>query len=85
MLVLFLSWDLKYTGLMTNLGPVPFVPWGTSRRFGRSKTHKKKASTAQDLSGVEVRTTTTNSGAVTRISGDPSWNRDLENTWNGQP
>ena len=22
-----------------------------------------------------------NSGAVTRISGDPSWNRDLENTW----
>ena len=26
-----------------------------------------------------------NSGAVTRISGDPSWNRNLENTWNGQP
>ena len=24
--VLFLSWDLKYTGLVTNFGPVPFVP-----------------------------------------------------------
>ena len=43
--VLFLSWDLKYTGLMTNLGPVPFVPWGTSWRFGRSKNiHNEKAS-----------------------------------------
>ena len=30
--VLFLSWDLKYTGLMMNSGPVPFVPWGTTRR-----------------------------------------------------
>ena len=85
MLVLFLSWDLKYTGLVTNLGPVPFIPWGTSQRLGRSKTHNEKASTAQDPLGVGVRTTTTNSGAVTRISGDPSWNRDLENTWNGQP
>ena len=88
MFVLFLSWDLKYTGLVTNFGPVPFVPWGTSRRFGRSKTHNEKASTAQDLvSAVGVKGTITrhNSGAVTRISGDPSWNRDLENTWNGQP
>ena len=59
MLVLFLSWDLKYTGLMTNLGPVPFVPWGTTWRFGKSKTHNKKASTAQDPLGVGVRTTTT--------------------------
>ena len=56
MLVLFLSWDLKYIGLVTNLGPVPFVPWGTSRRFGRSKTHNEKASTAQDPLGVGVRT-----------------------------
>ena len=30
--VLFLNWDLKYAGLVTNLGPVPFVPWGTTRR-----------------------------------------------------
>ena len=55
MLELFLNWDLEYTGLVTNLGPVPFVPWGTSRRFGRSKTHNEKASTAQDISGVEVK------------------------------
>ena len=49
MFVLFLNWDLKYTGLVTNFGPVPFVPWGTSRRFGRSKNiHNEKASTAQD-------------------------------------
>ena len=48
MLVLFLSWDLKYTGLMTNSEPVPFVPWGTSLRFGRSKIHNEKASTARD-------------------------------------
>ena len=60
MFVLFLSWDLKYTGLVTNFGPVPFVPWGTSRRFGRSKTHNKKASTAQDLvSAVGVKGTIT--------------------------
>ena len=32
MFVLFLNWDLKYAGLVTNLGPVPFVPWGTTRR-----------------------------------------------------
>ena len=55
MLELFLDWDLKYTGLVTKLGPVPFVPWGTSRRFGRSKTHNEKASTAQDISGVGVK------------------------------
>ena len=47
--VLFLSWDLKYTGLVMNFGPVPFVPWGTSRRFGRSKnTHNEKASIFHD-------------------------------------
>ena len=54
MLELFLIWDLKYTGLVMNLGLVPFIPWGTSRRFGRSKTHNEKASTAQDLLGVGV-------------------------------
>ena len=59
MLELFLNWDLKYTGLVTNLGPVPFVPWGTTRRFGKSKTHNEKASTAQDPLGVGVRTITT--------------------------
>ena len=26
-----------------------FIPWGTSQRFGRSKTHNEKASTAQDF------------------------------------
>ena len=30
--MLFLSWDLKYTGLVMNSGPVPFIPWGTIRR-----------------------------------------------------
>ena len=35
-------------------------PWGTSQRFGRSKTHNEKASTTQDpLGGVGVRTTMT--------------------------
>ena len=42
MLVLFLSWDLKYTGLVTNLGPVPFVPWGTTRRFGEGKNTQRE-------------------------------------------
>ena len=42
MFVLFLNWDLKYTGLMMNFGPVPFVPWGTSRRFGRSKNTQRE-------------------------------------------
>ena len=78
--MLFLNWDLKYTGLVTNFGPVPFVPWGTSRRFGRSKTHNEKASTAQDsvlAVGVKKKDSNPrhNSGAVTRISGDPSWKR----------
>ena len=47
--VLFLNWDLKYTGLVTNLGPVPFVPWGTTRRvwWEGKNTHNEKASTAQ--------------------------------------
>ena len=42
MFVLFLSWDLKHTGLVMNFGPVPFVPWGTSQRFGRSKTTQRE-------------------------------------------
>ena len=46
---LFLNWDLKYTGLVTNLGLVPFVPWGTTRRFGKSKTHNEKASMFHDI------------------------------------
>ena len=48
--VLFLNWDLKYTGLVTNLGPVPFVPWGTTRRVwweDKKNIHNEKASTAQ--------------------------------------
>ena len=49
MFVLFLNWDLKYTGLVTNLGPVPFVPMGDhSEILVEVKTHNEKASTAQD-------------------------------------
>ena len=74
MFVLFLSWDLEYTGLVTNFGPVPFVPWGISRRVGRSKNiHNEKASTFHETLEVGVKDAV-NSGAVTRISGDPSWN-----------
>ena len=42
------------------------------------KTHNEKASTAQDSAlavGVKGTITRHNSGAVTRISGDPSWKR----------
>ena len=50
------GWDLKYTGLMTNLGPVPFVPWGTSRRVRRSKNiHNEKASTFHETLEVGVK------------------------------
>ena len=42
MLVLFLNWDLKYTGLVMNFGPVPFIPWGTTWRFGRSKNTQRE-------------------------------------------
>ena len=49
MLELFLNWDLKYTGLVMNLGLVPFVPWGTTQRFGKSKTHNEKASMFHDI------------------------------------
>ena len=58
MFVLFLSWDLEYTGLVTNFGPVPFVPWGTSRRVGRSKNiHNEKASTFHETLEVGVKDT----------------------------
>ena len=74
MFALFLSWDLEYTGLVTNFGPVPFIQWGTSRRVGRSKNiHNEKASTVHETLEVEVKDAV-NSGAMTRISGDPSWN-----------
>ena len=56
MFVLFLSWDLEYTGLVTNFGPVPFVPWGTSRRVGRSKNiHNEKASIFHETLEVGVK------------------------------
>ena len=73
--VLFLSWDLEYTGLVTNSGPVPFVPWGTSQESrGEVKTiHNEKAPTFPAKEEVGVKDAV-NSGAVTRISGDPSWN-----------
>ena len=57
---------------MTNLGPVPFIPLGTSRRVRRSKNiHNEKASTFHETLEVGVKDAG-NSGAVTRISGDPS-------------
>ena len=69
-----LGWDLEYTGLVTNFEPVPFVPWGTSRRVRRSKNiHNEKASTFHETLEVGVKVAV-NSGAVTRIDGDPSWN-----------
>ena len=56
MFVLFLSWDLKYTGLVMNSGPVPFVPWGTTRRFWvEVKTHNEKASMLPEKEEVGVR------------------------------
>ena len=60
---------------MTNLGPVPFVPWGTSWESGREvKTiHNEKASTFHETLEVGVKDVG-NSGAVTRIGGDLSWN-----------
>ena len=75
MFLLFLSWDLEYTGLVTNPGPVPFIPWGTSRESqGEVKTiHNEKAYTFHKTLEVGVKDAV-NSGAVTRISGDPSWN-----------
>ena len=55
--MLFLSWDLKYTGLVTNSGPVPFIPWGTSRESrGEVKTiHNEKASTLHETLEVGVK------------------------------
>ena len=60
MFALFLSWDLKYTGLVMNFGQVPFIPWGTSRRVGRSKNiHNEKVSTVHETLEVEVKDTVT--------------------------
>ena len=55
--MLFLSWDLEYTDLVTNLGPVPFVPLGTSRESrGEVKTiHNEKASTFHETLEVGVK------------------------------
>ena len=75
MFVLFLNWDLKYTGLVTNLGLVPFIPWGTTQReFGEKikNIHNEKASTAQSAALAIGVKDADNPGAVTRISGDPS-------------
>ena len=60
---------------MTNSGPVPFVPWGTARESrGEVKTiHNEKALTFHETLEVGVKDAG-NSGAVTRIGGDPSWN-----------
>ena len=55
--MLFLSWDLEYTGLVTNLGPVSFVPWGDlSGELGEVKTiHNEKASTFHETLEVGVK------------------------------
>ena len=60
---------------MTNSGPVPFIPWGTARESREEvKTiHKEKAPTFHETLEAGVKDVG-NSGAVTRISGDPSWN-----------
>ena len=82
----FLDWDLKDAGLVTNLGPVPFVPWGTTRESlieGKKHTQREGFYVLR-RSEVGVKESV-NSGAMTRISGDLSWNGYLENTWNGQP
>ena len=61
MFVLFRSWDIEYTGLVTNFGPVPFIPWGTSRESqGEVKTiHNEKASTFHETLEVGVKDTVT--------------------------
>ena len=60
---------------MTNSGQVPFVPWGTARESRGEVTtiHNKKALTFHETLEVGVKDGG-NSGAVTRIGGDPSWN-----------
>ena len=58
-----------------NSGPVPFVPWGTTREsWGEVKTiHNEKAPTFHETLEAGVKDAV-NPGAVTRIGGDPSWN-----------
>ena len=60
---------------MTNSGPVPFVPWGTAweSREEVKTIHNEKAPTFHETLEAGVKDAG-NSGAVTRISGDPSWN-----------
>ena len=49
MFVLFLNWDLKYAGLVTNLGPVHRSMGDHSESLVEDKNiHNEKASTAQD-------------------------------------
>ena len=62
-----------------NSGLVPLVPWGTTRgnREEVKTIHNEKALTFHEAIGSRVKDAG-NSGAVTRISGDPSWNETLE-------
>ena len=64
-----------HTGLVTNLGPVPLVLWGTTRSFSK-KQHNKKASNSMTFGSVQPILV-----SMTRISGDSSWNRNLKNNW----
>ena len=60
------------------MGRCPSFYGGPLGDLAEVKTHNEKASTAQDSAlavGEKGTITRHNSGAVTRISGDPSWNR----------
>ena len=58
-----------------NSGPVPFVPWGTAweSREEVKTIHNEKAPSFHETLEAGVKDAG-NSGAVTRISGDPSLN-----------
>ena len=47
--VLFLSWDLKYTGLVTNSSWCPLFHGGPLRDLVEVKTHNEKASMFHDI------------------------------------
>ena len=57
MFVLFLSWDLKYTGLVTNFGPVPLRSMGDhSESLVEVKNiHNEKASMFHEKEEIEVK------------------------------
>ena len=74
----FLDWDLKDTGLVMSLEPVSLCSKGDhlgefDRRCKTKHTQREGLYVLRRPElGVEE---SVNSGAVTRISGDPNWNR----------